>query len=291
MGCRCNCLVKNPESDNEIVDGVIPGLGIRSSHKDNFEIVNINTENDNEEDNDNNNINEKDKQNNNDIINESINENLSDKLKYKENEDNNRNNSISLKDGEKMSEKNEALDKLKITNAQTGLSRNTPRRIISYDSSVISKIQELSENIFDYFNEIRTKPDNFEKISEDHEVSDIIRKVINASNPCTNLIINNFYNLLLSSYINDYTNDGEENNKLLEQIEKEEKLKNFDKKLYSVEGDINNPNEVVWKLIKNNKDIAFDTFFSNNIECLVISCQMINNQKFNSYFLFLSKRN
>ena len=48
---------------------------------------------------------------------------------------------------------------------------------------LMSKIQELYESIFDYFNEIRTEPQNFEKISERHGVSDIIQKVINDSNP------------------------------------------------------------------------------------------------------------
>ena len=38
----------------------------------------------------------------------------------------------------------------------------------SNDSSIMSKIQELYESIFDYFNEIRTEPQNFEKISEKH---------------------------------------------------------------------------------------------------------------------------
>ena len=88
------------------------------------------------------------------------------------------NNSLSIKD----EEKNEIYDKLKVSNAQTGLSRNTPRRIISNDSSAVSKIQDLYESIFDYFNEIRIKPDKFKKIAESHGVLDIIQKVIEDSN-------------------------------------------------------------------------------------------------------------
>lgn len=60
--------------------------------------------------------------------------------------------------------------------------------------------------------------------------------------------------------------------------------------MFAEDGDINEPNEVVWKLIENNKDIAYENFFSNEVECLVISCQMMENQKFKCYFLFLSKR-
>ena len=282
MGCNCNCLRKEPESNNEMVYGVIPGIGI--SNNDNLnEIININTENDNEEED--NNANEKDKNNDN-IITENINDNIKDNAKVNDNENNNLNNSLSLKD----EEKNEIYDKLKVSNAQTGLSRNTPRRIISNDSSAVSKIQDLYESIFEYFNEIRIKPDKFKKIAESHGVLDIIQKVIEDSNSCNTLIINNFYNLLLSSYLNNYTNDGEDNNKLLEEIEKEEKIKNFNKKLFVIDGDIDNSNEVVWKLIEKNKSIAMETFFSNAIDCLVISCQMINNQNFKCYFLFLSKK-
>ena len=266
MGCNCNCLRKEPESNNEMLYGEMPSIGI--NNKDNLnEIININTENDNEEED--NNVNEKDKNNN--IITENINDNIKDNAKVNDNENNNLNNSLSIKD----EEKNEIYDKLKVSNAQTGLSRNTPRRIISNDSSAVSKIQDLYESIFEYFNEIRIKPDKFKKIAESHGVL---------------LIINNFYNLLLSSYLNNYTNDGEDNNKLLEEIEKEEKIKNFNKKLFVIDGDIDNSNEVVWKLIEKNKSIAMETFFSNAIDCLVISCQMINNQNFKCYFLFLSKK-
>ena len=45
-----------------------------------------------------------------------------------------------------------------------------------------------------------------------------------------------------------------------------------------------------YNLFLNNKDTAFETFFSTNIEYLVISCQKkaYDNQKFKCYFLFLS---
>lgn len=284
-GCNCNCLMKDPESNHEMINGAIPGLGV--SNRDNMnEIMNIVTENDNEgEDN---NIYEKEKNNENKIS-ENINTNLKNNEIVDDNKINNLNNSLSLEE-EEYNKKKENLDKLKISSNQTRLSRNTPRRMISYDSSEMSQIQNLCESIFDYFNEIRTKPDNFEKIEEENEILEILQKVINGSNPCNTLINNNFYNLLLTSYINDYTNDGEDNNKLLEEIEKEEKLKNYTKKIFVEDGDINNPNGVVWKLIEKNKNIALETFFSNSIDCLVISCQKINKQKFKCFFLFLSKK-
>ena len=60
--------------------------------------------------------------------------------------------------------------------------------MISNDLSIISKIHDLYETIFDYFIEIRMKPHNFEKKSEENGLSDIIQKVINDSDPCHNLI-------------------------------------------------------------------------------------------------------
>ena len=291
MGCDCKCLLKDPESKNEMVNGIIPGLGIKSSKKEDlYDIKNINSDNEdenNEMQNGKNNIYKK----NNDYINTDNKDNINEN-KYKE--DNMKileKNSLSIENQDEINKKDDNLEHLKIANVHTELTQNGPRKMISNDdSSIMSKIQELYESIFEYFNEIRTEPQKYEKIAEKHGVSDIILKVINDSNLCHNLIINSFYNLLLSSYINNITNDGEDNNKILEEMEKEEKLKNFNKKMFVEDGDVNDPNEVVWKLIENNKDIAYESFFSNEIECLAISCKMLEKQKFKCYFLFLSKR-
>ena len=52
MGCDCRCLLKDPESNNEMVNGIIPGLGIKTSKKEDLnDIININS--DNEDDNNN----------------------------------------------------------------------------------------------------------------------------------------------------------------------------------------------------------------------------------------------
>ena len=293
MGCDCKCLLQNPESDNEMVNGIIPGLGIKSSKKEDLnDIININS--DNEEDN---NDKHNDKVNTNKENNDNINVENNDKDNMNENKINEENKnfiekkSLLIQEKEEINKKDDNLEHLKIPKINIETSGNAPKKMISNDSSIMSKTQELYESIFDYFNEIRTEPKKFEKIAEKHGVSDILQKVINDSNPCHNLIINNYYNLLLSTYINDITTDGEDNSKIIEGIEKEEKLKNFNKKLFTVDGDVNEPNDVVWNLIENNKDIAYENFFSNFVECLVISCQMMEKQKFKCYFLFLSKKN
>ena len=260
MGCNCNCLQKNPEYNNEMVEGVIPGLGIKSSKRDNFdEIKIINTEND-------------------------------DEIYKNDKEKNENNNSLLIKKDLEKEENEEDLENLKLANIQTGLSPNTLNRVISQDSSILSKMQELSETIFDYLNEIRTSPDDYEKNAEEHKVSDILQKVINDSISHNNLIANTYNNLILSECINNNMVDGENNEQLMEILEKQEKIKNYDKKLFVIDGDVDEPNEVVWKLIEDNKNIAYETFFSNSIENLTISCQKINNKKFKCYFLFLSKK-
>ena len=127
---------------------------------------------------------------------------------------------------------------------------------------------------------------------EDHDVGDILQKIINASNSLNNLMINAYFNLLLSSYINDNSDDGENNEILLKSMEKEEKIKNYNKQLFVSEAEIDKPNEPIWSLIENNKDIAYEAFFSNQIEYLVISCLKKDNdsQTFKCYFLLLTKR-
>lgn len=245
MGCECNCLNKDAERNEEMVNGIIPGLGIMRESDDLNEKenilndININTENEN------------------------INKlNLSKEI---------------------------PLEQENIL--KTGPSRNNYRKIISYDSSLVSRIQNQIESIFDYFNELRTEPENYEKDAEEYGFSDLIQKIKNSHIPCNNLIINSFYNLLLSSYINNYSEDKNDNN-LIRAIENEEKLKNYNKNLYLVIADINKPNEVVWKLIEKNKDIAYETFFKNNFEYLIISCHQIpDNENFKCYFLLLSKKN
>ena len=237
-GCNCNCLLKNQEADNEMLNGSLPGIHKRVKKKDDKdEIKNINTEFD-----DNNN-----------------------------------------------EEKDKDLDKLEINN-KNGVSRN-PQKILQYNSSVLSMIQDLCDSIFDYFNEIRTNPEDFEEIADEYDVGDIIQRIINASKQCKNLIANSTFNLLLSSYINDNVDDEEGHKKLIEALDKEEKIQNYSKDLLVFEGEINNQKEAIWTLIENNKDIAYETFFTNDIEFIVISCDVKDEyKKFKCYLLILSKK-
>ena len=167
--------------------------------------------------------------------------------------------------------------------------QNILGKMDSCDSSIVSYIQDQSELIFNYFNELRTNPGNYEKDAEDHGLLELIQKIKN-SEPCNNLIFNSFFDLTLNICINNCI-QSENNENLLEVLENEEKIKNYKKKLFSVEDDIKKPNEVVWKLIEINKDIAYETFFNNNIQYLVVSCSQIPNKEYyKCYFLFLFEK-
>lgn len=276
MGCKCNCLAKAQEENHEMIKGIMPGDNIIENKKEDLlnEIKNINTETNNFD---------KEKIDNSNLDNDNL-SNENEKINEDEDEE--------VLNQDKNIEKEEFREKLKSTNyLALSCNNNIFKNKESYESdSVMSKIQELYESIFEYINDIRTDPENYQEDAEEHGVGNIIKSIINASAPCTSLIINSFYNLLLSAYINNITSDGEDEQNILEEINKEEKIKNFNKKLFIISGDINNSNEVVWKLIQDNKDIAYETFFTNNIDCLAISCQKGQEKNtFKCYFLVLSK--
>ena len=219
-GCNCNCLLKSPEADNEMLNGSLPGIYKRGKKKDDiYEIKKIN---------------EKEY---NDFINNSLNS-----------------------DGK-----------------------------IKNNSSIVSMIQDLCDSIFDYLNEIRTNPEDFEEIAEKYNVGDIIKKIINSPKKCKNIIPNSTFNSLLSSYVNDNIDD-ENYEKLLKALDNEEKIYKYNKDLLVFEGVINNQKEAVWNLIEDNKKTAYEMFFTNDIEFFIIYCQIKDNfRNFKCYLLVLSK--
>ena len=166
----------------------------------------------------------------------------------------------------------------------------SPRESFSSSSSTILELLDYTESIFDYFVELRTNPEDYEKDAEEHQLSELLQKVQNSENACRTIILNSFLNLLFNSYISTYSRD-DNNDKLIKALENEEKLKDYNQKLFSVEADISKPNEVIWKLIEDNKDIAYETFFSNDIEYRLVSCVQIPESKnYRNYFLFLEKK-
>jgi hypothetical protein len=190
-----------------------------------------------------------------------------------------------------LSNEEEDINNLKNKNGNIVKSRNNNfRKIISYDSSLLSQLQEQTESIFEYFEELRTNPEDYQKDAEEHQLTELLQKVQNSENACKTMILNSFLNLLFNSYVNNYNGDDNYDN-LIEALENDEKLRDYNQKLYTVEADISKPNEVIWKLIEDNKDIAYETFFFSDFEYVLISCVQIPESKnFRSYFLFLTKK-
>jgi hypothetical protein len=194
-------------------------------------------------------------------------------------------------DKSNKSNEEEDLNNFKNKNLIPNQSRNKKiRTIISYDSSLLSQLQEQTESIFEYFEELRTNPGDHQKDAEQHELSELLQKVQNSENACKTIILNSFLNLLFNSYVNSYNGD-DNNDNLIDALQKDEKLKDYNQQLFSVESDISKPNEVIWKLIEDNKDIAYETFFFSDFEYVLISCVQIPESKnFRSYFLFLTNK-
>jgi hypothetical protein len=178
---------------------------------------------------------------------------------------------------------------IKIKN-KVGMSRNKQNNL-QYNTSVLSMIQDLCDSIFDYLNEIRANPKDFEEEAQKYDLGDIIQKVKNSPIRSKNIIANQTFNSLLTSFVNEYVDDENENyEKLLEALDNEEKIKNYNKNLLVFDGEINNQKDAVWNLIEDNRNNAYDIFFSNDVEFFVISCQIIDDFKnFKCFLLVLLK--
>ena len=160
----------------------------------------------------------------------------------------------------------------------------------SLSSNFLSVSQDRSESLFDYFNEIRFSPENFEREAEDHGVSDLIQKAKNKNDKPTNLIKNPYFNLMLETYITQKrlnTNDDELN----KELENDKQISEYEKDLYIIEASNNNPTEAVWNLLEENKHKNGFEILSDTIDYLVISnIPVLGTQNFRAYFLFLKKK-
>ena len=159
----------------------------------------------------------------------------------------------------------------------------------SLSSNFLSVSQDRNETLFDYFNEIRFCPENFEKDAKNHGLSDIIENAKIKNDKPTVLIKNPYFNLFLESYTTQNklnTNDNE----IRKEIENEEKFNEFNKDLYIIEASNQNPTDAVWKLLEENKCKNGGKILIDKIDYLVVSnVPNIGTQKFKAYFLFLKK--
>ena len=154
------------------------------------------------------------------------------------------------------------------------------------DTEFINLEQKRCEEIFDIFNNIRSNPQNYlteaKKYNADKEISSAIDKKENIKN----LIKNPFFDLFFDKCVKASPKSDKE---IIKNIEKENLFKDYEKKLYIIEGNKEKMDECVWNLIKNcandNEDIL-----TKDIDHLVISTMTLEDgNKFLCYFLFLSK--
>jgi len=183
-----------------------------------------------------------------------------------------------------LQEKNNNID-LKMSSSYNFVNKNNKKETI--DSDYINSDQQKSEQIFLFFNNLRNNPLNYLSEAEKYNLSEIISKANEKSkkNNFTNLIKNPFYDLFFDKCVKT-SPESEEN--ILNNIEKENLFKNYEKKLYIIEGNTDNVEECIWQLIKKCYDNG-DEILTKKIDYLVLTTiTSDDNTKFFGYFLFLS---
>ena len=183
-----------------------------------------------------------------------------------------------------LQEKNNNID-LKMSSSYNFMNKNNKKETI--DSDYINSDQQKSEQIFLFFNNLRNNPLNYLSEAEKYNLSEIISTANEKSkkNNFTNLIKNPFYDLFFDKCVKT-SPESEEN--ILNNIEKENLFKNYEKKLYIIEGNTDNVEECIWQLIKKCYDNG-DEILTKKIDYLVLTTiTSDDNTKFFGYFLFLS---
>mgnify|MGYP003571492224 FL=1 len=157
----------------------------------------------------------------------------------------------------------------------------------SMDSDFVNSEQKKSEEIFNFFNDLRNNPQNYLSEAQKYGVQKIIstaaEKAVEGN--IQTIIKNPFYELYFDKCVKASPDSKEE---IIKGLEKEEKLKGYEKKLYMITGDSQKPKECVWNLLKiseNNGEILW-----NDIDYLVVTTMFLEDSKnILCYFLFLSK--
>ena len=154
------------------------------------------------------------------------------------------------------------------------------------DSEYINLNQERSYKIFEFFNDLRQNPKNYIEESKNYNLDDIITLADNNKlNLNIRMLIQNpFYNLILESCVQK-NNIKEE---ILSDLESNSQFDNYQKILYIIKSDNDNPNDFVWLLLQENKDNALEEILYKNFDFFVVSSNSILGEIY-VYFLFLKK--
>ena len=169
------------------------------------------------------------------------------------------------------------------------LNNDTYLRKESADTENLEADQERSDEIFDFFNELRQFPHNFLEEAKIYDLTDIITSAENyiSSKKINVLIKNPFFNLFLNIYVKKTPYSKED---ILNGLENNNQLNNYKKFLYYSESPIDKPNECVWNLLKNNKEIALKEILYKKSDYFMVSAISLNeSNKILAYFLFFKK--
>ena len=160
---------------------------------------------------------------------------------------------------------------------------------ININTDFLTSNQARNDEIYNYLNDLRNSPKNFSEEAKKYDLADFITSAETKKNSenINTLIQNPFFNLFLDSYVQKYRYSKEE---VMNSLEQNVQIKIYQKNLYSSEGSIENPNECIWNLIKENKDIAVNEILYKKIDYIIISSISIpDSKKILVYFLLLKK--
>ena len=157
------------------------------------------------------------------------------------------------------------------------------------NTEAVNLNQSRSYKIFDFFNNLRKNPINYIEESKKYNLNDIITLADNNKlySNCRILIQNPFFNLILDTIVQKKIIDKEN---ILSELEDSSQLQNYEKILYIIKSNNDdNPNDFVWLLLQENKDIALNDILFKNFDSFLVSSNGISDDIY-VYFLFLKKK-
>ena len=155
------------------------------------------------------------------------------------------------------------------------------------DSEYLNLIQERNNDIFEFFLDLRSNPNNYIEESKNYDLDDIITEAYNNKlyENKRMLIQNISYILFLDSSIKKFPDSKDS---ILFELENYTQLKDYEKNLYIVKAAFDDPKDYVWYLLKENKENALNEILYKNHDFLVVSNDS-NSDEIIVYFLFLKK--
>ena len=158
------------------------------------------------------------------------------------------------------------------------------------NTECISLDQDRSEEIFDFFNELRNFPQKYIEESKKYDLENIIlsAEIRQKSGNINMLIKNPFFKLFLDTFVQKYPYSKEN---IIESLNNDKNIENYKKNFYCSKAPIENPKECIWNLLKENKDIALDEILYKKVDYFIVSTiSTLEKKTILAYFLFLKKK-